>query len=247
MEGNVRLGLTWRVAVRAGVGHLPSGAAACVGVFCIRGSNGNRDEPAEGRQSLFSWAYSQEEEPVQPRGRKGKPKPFSPSLLEWALGNEKEEEPVQPRGRKGKPKPFSPSLLEWALGNEKEEEPVGGTLDRINNGAGTSLVRRCSCPDCACMRPFCVLGRGNQPAGVFARYPSPSSSLLHNDEQGVKITHPQHLHQPPSQPRRRTAFPPHQLRHVTPGNSAAARQLVLRDVQLVQQFPYHLLTEHHPD
>ena len=62
--------------------------------FCIRGSNRNRDEPAEGRQSLFSWAYSQEEEPVQPRGRKGKPKPFSLSLFEWGLGNEKEKELV---------------------------------------------------------------------------------------------------------------------------------------------------------
>ncbi len=94
MERNVRFGLTWQVAVRTGVGHPPYGAAACVGVFCIRGGNGNRDEPAEGQQSLFSWAYSEEEEPVQPRGREGKPKPFSLSLFEWALGNEKEKELV---------------------------------------------------------------------------------------------------------------------------------------------------------
>ena len=73
MEGIVRLGLTWQVAVRTGVGHLPSGGTACVGVFCIRGGNGNRDEPAEGQQSLSSWVYSQEEEPVRPRGREGKP------------------------------------------------------------------------------------------------------------------------------------------------------------------------------
>ena len=71
--------------------------------------------------------------------------------------------------------------------------------------------------------------------------------LLHNDEQGVKITHPQHLHQPPPQSRRWTPFPPHQLGHVSPGNPAAARQFVLRDVELVQQFPYYLLLELHPD
>ena len=71
--------------------------------------------------------------------------------------------------------------------------------------------------------------------------------LLHNDEQGVKITHPQHLHQPPPQSRRWTPFPPHQLGHVSPGNPAAARQFVLRDVELVQQFPYYLLPELHPD
>ena len=32
---------------------------------------------------------------------------------------------MQPRGRNGKPKPFSLSLFEWGLGNEKEKDLVG--------------------------------------------------------------------------------------------------------------------------
>jgi hypothetical protein len=55
--------------------------------------NGHHDaEPAEGQQSLFSWAEFLAEEPAQPRGRNGKPKPASPSLFEWALAAEQERE-----------------------------------------------------------------------------------------------------------------------------------------------------------
>ena len=94
MERNVRLGLTWRVAVRTGVGHPPSGAAACVGIFCIRGGNGNRDEPAKGQQPLFYRAEFRAEEPAQPWGRNGRPKPSSLSFSEWALtaGQQRERE-----------------------------------------------------------------------------------------------------------------------------------------------------------
>ena len=93
MEGNVRLGLTWQVAVRTGVGHLPSGAAACVGVFCIRGDNGLReDEAAATQQSLFSWAKFLAKERAQSQGRNGKPKPSSLSLLGWALTAEQARE-----------------------------------------------------------------------------------------------------------------------------------------------------------
>ena len=97
MERNVRLGLTWQVAVRTGVGHLPSGATACVGVFCIRGDNGLReDEAAATQQSLFSWAEFMAEEPVKPKGRGRKTQAPSLSLFEWALEmeQESEEEPV---------------------------------------------------------------------------------------------------------------------------------------------------------
>ena len=100
---------------------------------------------------------------------------------------------------------------------------------------------------CPCVRPF-LRSRSKASARRCVRsLLVPVLVFLHNDEQGVKITHPQDLHQPPPQLRRRTAFPPHQLGHVTRGNPAAARQLVLRDVELVQQFPYHRLPELHPD
>ena len=58
--------------------------------------NGHQQEPAEGQQSLFSWAEFLAEEPAQPQGRNGKAKPSSLSLFEWALGNEREleKEPV---------------------------------------------------------------------------------------------------------------------------------------------------------
>ena len=58
--------------------------------------NGHQEEPAEGQQSLFSWAEFLAEEPAQPQGRNGKAKPSSLSLFEWALGNEREleKEPV---------------------------------------------------------------------------------------------------------------------------------------------------------
>ena len=58
--------------------------------------NGHHDEPAEGQQSLFSWAEFLAEEPVKPRGRNGKAKPAAASLFEWALNAEleREKEPV---------------------------------------------------------------------------------------------------------------------------------------------------------
>ena len=55
-------------------------------------ANGHRDdEPAEGQQSLFSWAEFLAEEPVKPRGRNGKAKPAA-SLFQWALDQEQERE-----------------------------------------------------------------------------------------------------------------------------------------------------------
>ena len=54
--------------------------------------NGHHDEPAEGQQSLFSWAEFLAGEPAQPQGRNGKPKPSSRSLFEWALSAEQERE-----------------------------------------------------------------------------------------------------------------------------------------------------------
>ena len=59
-------------------------------------NDGPQDEPAEGQQSLFSWAEFLTEEPVKPRGRNGKTKPAAASLFEWALHaeREREKEPV---------------------------------------------------------------------------------------------------------------------------------------------------------
>ena len=54
--------------------------------------NGHSDEPAEGQQSLFSWAEFLAEEPVKPRGRNGKAKPAAASLFDWALEQEQERE-----------------------------------------------------------------------------------------------------------------------------------------------------------
>ena len=54
--------------------------------------NGHHEEPAEGQQSLFSWAEFMAEEPVKPRGRNGKAKPAAASLFEWALNAEQERE-----------------------------------------------------------------------------------------------------------------------------------------------------------
>ena len=56
--------------------------------------DGHRDEPApaEGQQSLFSWAEFLAEEPVKPRGRNGKAKPAAASLFDWALEQEQERE-----------------------------------------------------------------------------------------------------------------------------------------------------------
>ena len=58
----------------------------------VVGGNGHHDEPAEGQQSLFSWAEFLAEEPAQPQGRNGKPKPASTSLFEWALNAEQQRE-----------------------------------------------------------------------------------------------------------------------------------------------------------
>ncbi len=60
---------------------------------------------------------------------------------------------------------------------------------------------------------------------------------IHYDEQDVEVVHSQDLLQPPPQPRRRAALPPHQLGHVPPGDSAPEGEIVLGDVQFVQQFP----------
>ncbi len=56
--------------------------------------DGHHDEsgPAEGQQSLFSWAEFLSEEPVKPRGRNGKAKPAAASLFDWALEKEQERE-----------------------------------------------------------------------------------------------------------------------------------------------------------
>ena len=54
--------------------------------------NGHHEEPAEGQQSLFSWAEFLSEEPVKPRGRNGKAKPAAASLFDWALEKEQERE-----------------------------------------------------------------------------------------------------------------------------------------------------------
>ena len=59
--------------------------------------NGHHEEPAEGQQSLFSWAEFLAEEPAKPRGRNGKAKPAAPSLFEWALNAEQERE-AEPAG-----------------------------------------------------------------------------------------------------------------------------------------------------
>ena len=60
--------------------------------------NGHHEQPApaEGQQSLFSWAEFLSEEPVKPRGRNGKAKPAAASLFDWALEQEQErdKEPV---------------------------------------------------------------------------------------------------------------------------------------------------------
>ena len=56
--------------------------------------DGHHEEPApaEGQQSLFSWAEFLTEEPVKPRGRNGKAKPAAASLFDWALEKEQERE-----------------------------------------------------------------------------------------------------------------------------------------------------------
>ena len=55
-------------------------------------ANGHHAEPAEGQQSLFSWAEFLAEEPARPNGRSGKPKPAAASLFQWALDKEQERE-----------------------------------------------------------------------------------------------------------------------------------------------------------
>ena len=61
----------------------------------LRGQ-GHHDEPAEGQQSLFSWAKFLAGEPAQPQGRNGEAKPSPLSLFEWGLNAEqdREKEPV---------------------------------------------------------------------------------------------------------------------------------------------------------
>ena len=56
------------------------------------GNSHHDDEPAEGQQSLFSWAEFLAEEPAPPNGRNGKPKTASSSLFQWALDKEQERE-----------------------------------------------------------------------------------------------------------------------------------------------------------
>ena len=55
-------------------------------------SNGHHEEPAEGQQSLFSWAEFLADEPEKPKGRSRKPQPAAASLFEWALNEEQERE-----------------------------------------------------------------------------------------------------------------------------------------------------------
>ena len=57
---------------------------------------GHYDETDELQQTLFSWAEFMAEEPVKPKGRKGKPQPATLSMFEWALtpAKEREAEPV---------------------------------------------------------------------------------------------------------------------------------------------------------
>ena len=75
--------------------------------------NGHQEEPAEGQQSLFSWAEFEE------------PAEGQQSLFSWA--EFMAGEPVKPRGRSRKPQPATLSMFEWALTveQEREEEPVG--------------------------------------------------------------------------------------------------------------------------
>ena len=56
------------------------------------------DETPDTQQSLFSWAEFMAEEPAKPSGRKGKPKPATLSMFEWALAVEqkRDEELVGP-------------------------------------------------------------------------------------------------------------------------------------------------------
>ena len=56
--------------------------------------NGDHEEPADGQQSLFSWAEFLGGEPEKPKGRSRKPQPAAASLFEWALEKELEKEPV---------------------------------------------------------------------------------------------------------------------------------------------------------
>jgi len=60
------------------------------------GNGHHDDEPAEGQQSLFSWAEFLADEPARPNGRNGKPKTASTSLFQWALEieQERDREPV---------------------------------------------------------------------------------------------------------------------------------------------------------
>ena len=72
-------------------GHHPDAIGPKVEVVLGNG-NGHHEEPAEGQQSLFSWADFLAEEPAQPRGRNGKAKPAATSLFQWALDQEQERE-----------------------------------------------------------------------------------------------------------------------------------------------------------
>ena len=54
--------------------------------------NGHHEEPAEGQQSLFSWAEFLAEEPGKPKGHNRKPQPAAASLFDWALEQEQERE-----------------------------------------------------------------------------------------------------------------------------------------------------------
>ena len=53
------------------------------------GANGHQDDE-ESQRSLFSWAEFMEEEPSQPKGRRGRPQPASMSIFEWAFEQERE-------------------------------------------------------------------------------------------------------------------------------------------------------------
>ena len=77
--------------------------------------------------------------------------------------------------------------------------------------------------------------------------PLPVLVLFLNDEHGIEVRHAQDLLQASLGTRRGTAPPVHQLGKVSLGNTAAAGQFLLGNIELVQQFPHGDGVELHPD
>ena len=67
---------------------------------------------------------------------------------------------MQPRGRKGKPKPFSLSLFEWELGNQKEKELVGEGHQVATQNRETIAISAMVSSGCPYMKFFCVSRQG---------------------------------------------------------------------------------------